>query len=302
MNNCNKSIKLFGGVIPPIITPLTQKLELDVEGLDKLLEFLISDGVNGIFVGGTSGEADYVSEKVYMELCKHCIQKVNGRVPVLLGAIEPSTVRTIERIRVLEEIGGEIFVATPAFYLQNSCQDEVVRHYEHIASATTGQLVAYNIPGTTHVNILPETIARLDAFDNIVLYKDSCADFEQIQRNIYALRDTHISLFNGAEELCAVSMAFGAQGCVPGLANFFPKLFIDCCRYAQAGQIAQASALQEKIYRVRKAIFAGKHWMASMKYLAHHYGFGEGGLSLPVEPLTAEQMHKIDTIIEKEGL
>ncbi len=294
------SEKLFSGVIPPIITPLTAKRALDVEALDRLIDFLIEQGVTGIFVGGTSGEACYLAAPDQKRLYERCAERASGRVPVLCGVIEASTVRVVERIKELEQLGAKIFVATPAFYLQNSCQDEILRHYEAVSRATEHWIAAYNIPVTTHVNILPETAARLNLFDNLVLYKDSCADFAQIQRNIYLLRDTHISFFNGAEEICAVSMAFGAQGCVPGLANYFPKLFIDCCESARLGKLAEAAALQERICRIRNSLSVGGHWMASMKYLARRYGFGEGGLSLPLAPLTPAQEREIDRILEAE--
>lgn len=294
------SEKLFSGIIPPVITPLTAERALDVQALDRLVDFLIGQGVSGIFVGGTSGEACYLSAPDQDRLYERCIERTAGRVPVLCGVIEPSTARVVERIKALEQVGAEIFVATPAFYLQNSCQDEVLRHYEAVSRATEHWVAAYNIPVTTHVNILPETAAKLNGFDNLVLYKDSCADFEQIQRNIYLLRDTHISLFNGAEELCAASMVFGAQGCVPGLANYFPKLFIDCCESARLGKLAEASALQEKIYRIRKSLNVGGHWMSSMKYLSRRFGFGEGGLSLPLEPLTQSQAAEIERILTEE--
>ncbi|MDL2205493.1 dihydrodipicolinate synthase family protein [Eubacteriales bacterium OttesenSCG-928-N13] len=296
------SEKLFSGVIPPIITPLTQERSLDVEALDALIDFLIGQGVSGIFVGGTSGEACYLSAPDQKRLYERCIERTAGRIPVLCGVIEPSTTRVVERIKALEQIGATIFVATPAFYLQNSCQDEILRHYEAVSRATKHWVAAYNIPATTHVNILPETAAKLNRYDNLVLYKDSCASFEQIQRNIYLLRDTHISLFNGAEEICAASMAFGAQGCVPGLANFFPKLFIDCCESARLGNLAEAALLQEKIYRIRKSLNIGSHWMSCMKYLASKYGFGEGGVSLPLEQLTQSQKNEIDRILIEEQL
>ena len=293
--------KSFEGVIPPIITPLKQDGALDVEALQRLLASLMEAGVSGIFLGGTSGEACYVAARAQEDLARETIHFVGGRVPVLCGVIEPSTVRCIERIHRLEELGAGFFVATPAFYLQNSCQEEILRHYEALSAATQARLAAYNIPGATHVNILPETARLLAGLDNIVLYKDSCADFEQIQRDIYALCDTRVSLFNGAEELCAASMAFGAQGCVPGLANFFPRLFIDCCQAARRGDLATASKLQEKIVALRQALFIGKHWMAGMKYLASRFGFGSGALSLPIQPLSQEEKRQVDRLIEACG-
>lgn len=103
-------------------------------------------------------------------------------------------------------------VATTAFYLQNSCQAEIIRHYETIAKSTNSKLVVYNIPGMTHSPIAPETIRELAQIDNVVAYKDSCADWESFQRVLFLLEDRDIAVFNGAEELCSAAMIFGAQG------------------------------------------------------------------------------------------
>ena len=290
--------KTFGGVIPPIVTPLHQDGTLDIEALEKLLAYLMDAGVSGIFLGGTSGEACYLPVQTQDDLARETIRVIGGKLPVLCGVIEPSTVRSIQRIRRLEDLGADCFVATPAFYLQNSCQTEIVRHFETLSAATGAKLAVYNIPGTTHVNILPRTVKLLAGLDNVVLYKDSCADFEQIQRDIYALRYSRVSLFNGAEELCAASMAFGAQGCVPGLANFYPRLFIDCCAAARRGDLITATRLQEKIVELRQVLFIGQHWMAGMKYLAGRFGFGCGALSLPIQPLSQEEKMQVDQWIE----
>lgn len=290
--------KRFGGVIPPIITPMTENFELDRDALERHIEFLIEHGVSGIFIGGTSGEAGYVSLSVQEELTRVTIEAVRGRVEVLVGAIEPSTVRVIERIKALEQLGTSFFVVTPAFYLQNSGQSEVVRHFENVCASTKAVVAAYNIPGTTHVNMLPETIRTIAAIDNVRMYKDSCADFEQIQRDIFQLEDTQVSVFNGAEELCAASAIFGAEGIVPGLANFLPELFVKVFGAGRAGRIQEAISLQREINEIRKVIFVGRHWMAAMKYLAFRFGFGCGALALPVEPLTDEQKRAIDGMIE----
>lgn len=291
--------KTIFGVIPPLITPLTRDLSLDVDGLYRLIDSLIEAGVDGVFVGGTSGEACYLTHETQEALVHQVNKAINGRVPLLCGVIEPSTARCIERMRALETHGVDMFVATPAFYLQNSSQKEIVRHFEVLAQSTDVEIAVYNIPTTTHVNILPMTLKDIAEIDKIVLYKDSCADFQQLQQNIYVLEGTKVSMFNGAEELCAASMLFGAEGCVPGLANFFPKLFIDCCNAAHDRELETAIALQKKIIEIRQILFVGSHWMAAMKYLAQKFGFGTDELSLPLEPLSGTEKHRIDEMLER---
>ena len=224
---------------------------------------------------------------------------VAGRAKVFSGVIDTSTTRVIENIKAAEQVGAEIMVVTPAFYLQNSCQAEILRHFEAVARSTRCKLVAYNIPGMTHAPIAPETIRQIADIDNVVAYKDSCADWESFQRALFLLEDRDVAVFNGAEELCSAAMTFGAQGCVPGLANFFPKMFVDMYGACERGDIREAYRLQKEVWALRKVLAIGKHWMSAMKHIGHSMGFGADVASLPVEPLTPEQAKAIDEIVKR---
>ena len=289
----------YYGIIPPMVTPLKENETLDEEALEKLLNYCLGRGIHGVFAMGTSGEAMCVSREVWKKTIVTTLKTVGKRAPVFCGVIDSSTVRVIENIKEIEQEGAEIVVATPAFYLQNSCQAEIIRHFERICSSTKLKVVAYNIPVTTHVNILPETMKELAGIENLVAYKDSCANWEQFQRNIFVLEGSNISLFNGAEELCGASMLFGAQGCVPGLANFFPGLFVDMYNAALKNDTPLVYDLQKKVWDVRKVLSVGKSWMSAMKYISCRLGFGSDTATYPVEPLTAEEKRKIDEIIER---
>ena len=286
----------FKGIIPPIITPLTPDRRLDADALRRLIDFDIEGGVHGIFAMGSSGEAMMVSREDWLETLRITVEHVNGRVPVFCGVINSSTARVMEDMKRAEDVGAENMVITPSFYLQNSCQDEIIRHYEALAAATKKNIVVYNIPGMTHAPIQPDTIARLADIDNVVAYKDSCADWEQVQRELYLLEDKDIAVFNGAEELCSAALIFGAAGCVPGLANFFPRLFVDMYDASLRGDIQACYELQKKVWQVRKALFFGRHWMAAMKHIGATMGFGADIAMLPVEPLTDEQKRKVDEL------
>lgn len=196
----------YTGIIPPIVTPLTPQEELDSDALQKLISFDIENGVSGIFVNGTSGEALRLPDHVWQETMRTALAASFGRIPVFCGAIDTSTSRVIERLKTIEECGGKIAVCTPPFYLTSFGQDEILRHYDAICRSTGLEIAVYNIPETTHANILPETISRLAEYDSIVAYKDSTADWQQLQRAMILLKDKDIAVLNGAEELCCVSM------------------------------------------------------------------------------------------------
>ena len=291
--------KTYTGIIPPIITPLRADRTLDVDGLKRLIDFDIAGGVTGIFTMGSSGEAMMTSREVWLNAIKTTVAHVAGRVQVFSGVIDTSTTRVIENIKAAEQVGAEIMVVTPSFYLQNSCQSEILRHYEAIARSTRCKLVAYNIPGMTHAPIAPETIRQIADIDTVVAYKDSCADWESFQRVLFLLEDRDVAVFNGAEELCSAAMLFGAQGCVPGLASFFPKMFVDMYAACERRDIQEAYRLQKEVWALRKVLAIGKHWMSAMKHIGNSMGFGADVASLPVEPLTPEQAKAIDEIVKR---
>jgi 4-hydroxy-tetrahydrodipicolinate synthase len=277
---------------------LTEKEKLDEEAFEHLVDFCIEGGVSGIFTMGTSGEAMEVTDKVWLDTVKAGIKYASDRVPVFCGVIDSCTSRVIQRIRLAEDAGARNVVVTPPFYLSVCSQDEIIRHFEKICSATKLNIVAYNIPDTTKANILPETIKRIAEMDNVVMYKDSAADWQQFQRNLFLLEDSKISVFNGAEEFCTAAVICGADGCVPGLANFFPRLFVDLYEAGAAGDIQKACGLQKKVYQLRQMLFIGKSWMSTMKYLSKVFGFGTGKVSYPIEPLTPSEELRIHAMLD----
>ena len=288
----------YHGIIPPVVTPLADDETLDEEAYARLLTSLCDAGMHGIFAMGSSGEAMNVTRSVWKRAIAAAVGIVAERVPVFCGVIDSCTKRVIEAIKEAEQVGATTVVATPAFYLQNGGQGEIIRHYEAICRSTNLEVVVYNIPAMVHANILPETIQKLQDIDNVVAYKDSCGDWEQFQRNLFVMNTSRVSLFNGAEELSGASLVFGAQGCVPGLANFYPKLFVEMYDASLAGKIAEVFELQRSVWDIRRVLRVGKSWMAAMKYLTRKWGFGRGTLSTPVEPLTKDQEREIDAIVE----
>ena len=287
------------GIIPPIITPLLEDETLDRDNFEKLLDFDIERGIHGVFVMGSSGECMNVTRQVWRDTIRVALDTVKDRIPVICGVIDSCTTKVIENIKEAEQLGARIVCTTPAFYLKNTCQDEIVRHFEKICRSTSLDVVVYNIPPMTHVNILPETAARLSVIDNVVAYKDSCNDWEQLQRNLYLLKESGIRLFNGAEEMCGVSLLAGYDGCVPGLAGFFPRIFVDMYDAAVQKDVRRVYELQKSAWNLRKSLFVGKSWLSAMKYIARKIGMGTGVVSSPVQPLTDEEKWKIDAIIEK---
>lgn len=289
----------INGIIPPTVIPLKEDETLDRCMVEKLVDYCIEGGVKGLFCNGTSGEAMRVTDEVWMRNMEATLEFVKGRVPVFCGAIDSSTLRTIERVKAVEKLGGDYAVCTPPFYLPSFGQDEILRHFDEICEKTSIDIIIYNIPETTRANILPETIKKMADWGRIAAYKDSSADYQQLQRELMVLENKDISLLNGAEELCAVAMLFGAQGCIPGLANFLPGTFVELYCACERKDIEKSYQLQKQIVEVRKVLQVGGCWMSVMKYLLQSFALGEEWVSAPLRTLDEGEKRLVHDILSR---
>ena len=301
MENIVMNKKKYTGIIPPLVTPLQKDGSLDKKALQNLIEYDLKGGVHGFFVNGTSGEALRLSDSIWGLSTACVLNYTAGRVPVFCGAIDTSTSRTIERIKKIEFLGGQIAVCTPPFYLTNFGQDEILRHFDKICNSTSIEIAIYNIPETTHVNIFPETFRKLCQYPNIVAYKDSTADWQHLQKILMCNENLSVSIFNGAEELCAVSMLFGADGCIPGLANFMPELFVSLYNSCLSEKIKDCKSLQRRINALRKCIFINGCWMSGMKALLEIFHLGNDVVSTPLVALDNAEKEKVKEILHQNG-
>jgi dihydrodipicolinate synthase/N-acetylneuraminate lyase len=287
------------GIIPPLFTPLNEDDSLDEISFVKLINHCLEGGVHGLFPMGSAGEGTNVSRKVWERANALCLQEVGGKVPVYCGAIDVSTPRVIESIKILEQYGAEYVVATPHFYMNTSCQGEIIRHFEAICSKTTAKMLVYNMPALTQVNILPETVLELSRIDNVTGYKDTCGSWDQHFKTLSLLANTDLRIFCGGEELCGASLLFGTHGNIAGLANLFPEVFVEIYKAGLQGDVLRTKALQQQIISIKRICGVGSSWLTGMKYAMHRMKLGNSKASMPVEPLLPEEKRTIDALLEE---
>lgn len=297
-----KNKELYTGIIPPLVTPLTKDEALDSPALVKLVEGCIAGGVSGVFVNGTSGEAMRLPLNVWKKNTEEVLKIVDGRVHVFCGAIDSSTAGTIERLKMIEDAGGRNAVCTAPFYLSNFGQDEIIKHFERLASSTKLNIAVYNIPETTNVMIEPQTMKRLSEIETVVAIKDSTANWQHLQRVLMLLDDTDIAIFNGAEELCAVAMLYGASGCIPGLGNYIPQVFVELQKVCGQGNVKESYRIQKMINKYRTSIFVNNCWISGMKGLLREYGIGGDTVSFPVKSVSETDLAQMRTIVSSCNL
>ncbi|HTL74510.1 MAG TPA: dihydrodipicolinate synthase family protein [bacterium] len=254
------------GIIPPMITPLRGRDELDVAGLERLIEHILSGGVNGLFILGTTGEGPSLSYRLRRELIERVCKQVNHRVPVLVGITDTAFVESVNVARSAAEFGADALVVAPPYYLPEA-QPELQEYLDHLVHELPLPLYIYNMPALTKVHFELETVRR--AMDNprIIGLKDSSGDLAYFKSAAELIRQRpDWSLLIGPEEKLFDSLQLGGDGGVSGGANLFPKLYVKVVEAHHAGNLARAQELQRQIQRVSDSFYRiGKYSSSIIK-------------------------------------
>ena len=260
-------MKAYHGIIPPVVTPLTCRHLLDVAGLERLLSHILSGGVQGVFVLGTTGEGPALDRETQGAMMSESVRIVAGRVPVLAGISSSSFEESVSLGRQAAEAGCSGVVCAPPCYF-NLGEPELMDYYRALVSELRLPLFLYNMPSMTKVYMKPEWVCRLAALKGIGGYKDSSGNMADFHEVLLRLKDREdFSLFVGPEELLGEAVLFGADGGIPGGANLNPGLFVAMYQAALAGDVAEMRRCQARIYAQRRLYGLGRFQSSMIKGL-----------------------------------
>jgi 4-hydroxy-tetrahydrodipicolinate synthase len=217
---------MFSGLIPPMITPMSSRDKLDLDGLGRLVEHLIAGGVHGLFALGTTGEAPSLSHRLQHEVVTRTVEMAAGRVPVLVGITDTSFVETVRLSEHAQKAGAAGLVLSTPYYFPAG-QTELKYYVDQLMPQLPLPVMLYNIPSLTKVWFEIETLEELTEHSNVVGLKDSSGDLAYFERalGLKKLRPEW-SIMIGPEALLAKSLALGGDGGVAGGANLYPNLFV----------------------------------------------------------------------------
>lgn len=287
----------LSGLIPPIITPLTSAGDVDIDGLKRLINYLVDHHVSGVFVLGSSGEGPWLTSSQKEQVIRTAVEAADGRILVLAGALEPSTGRTLEVIELAASAGANYAVITSPYYFEAdpACQ---IRHFTQISQSTPIPALIYNIPGMTHNPIMASTIGEVVDQPQIVGVKDSAGDMENFAA-VLNLKEKRpdLAVFQGAEKLSIEALAMGADGLVTGLGNIVPNFFYDMIGHAENNNQDDARKIQDQVNELWKLHTYG-YWLVCLKYAASLLGFGSGTTIDRDHTLSPEARASIKHLVE----
>lgn len=268
----------FGGILPPVCTPLTEAFEVDVPSLERLIEFQLTAGVHGLFLLGTSSETTLLTDAQRATVVEVGIGAAAGRVPVIVGVLDTSTAPAIEHGRIAHRLGADALVLTAPFYVGGN-QAEILTHFRQVRAAVDLPILAYDIPVTVHAKLAKETVLQLAREGTVVGLKDSSGDEGNLRAVVTEGREIPgFAVFTGAERTADLSLSYGASGIVPGLANVDPGAFVRLYDAATAGDWAAARREQDRILRLFPLISTGDP--SRMGFFSSIYGSFKTALML----------------------
>jgi len=276
---------MFDGLTVAMVTPFRDG-RLDLEAAERLIDFLLEGGVEGLVVSGSTGEAATCTVEERLELWRMTKSRVRGRVPVIAGTGSNSTADSIALTKQAESLGLDGAMIVTPYYNKPTPKGQVA-HFTAVAQATKLPLVLYNVPGRTGTNTLPETFAKLDALPNVAAVKEASGSLDQAS----ALKaKSRLTLLCGDDSLTLPMIAVGATGVISVAGNVAPREMRELCDHARAGRMAEAEAVHRKLGPLFKALFVESN-PGPVKYLLSAMGLIRNELRLPlvpVEPATEE--------------
>ncbi|MDF2821711.1 MAG: dihydrodipicolinate synthase [Clostridiales bacterium] len=289
------------GIIPPIITPLTSDGKFNEPIFRQMINFLISEGVHGIFPLGTTGEFYAFSPDEVRQILKVAVEEAAGRVPVYAGANHITTRGVIELVKIAEEVGVDVIsVLTPMFVSQT--QEELYEFYVSVAASTKLPIIIYNNKPKTNVGVEPTTVARLAKIDNIVGIKDSTGDFTNTEEYLRLTRgNDNFSVLLGRDTLIYAGLAYGATGAIASCANIAPRIAADIYDKYMEGDLKGSLEAQYQLAPLRIATNMGT-FPAVIKEGLVMRGFEVGKCLEPIAELLPEQKEKLRKVLKEMNL
>jgi len=290
------------GIVPPLVTPLLDNNTLDIEGLEKLIEHVIAGGVHGLFILGTTGEAQSLSYELRAEMIKQSARIVKNRLPLLVGISDTSLADSISLSQVASESGADALVSAPPYYFATG-QPELAEFYESLIPQLELPIYLYNMPSHTKVNFAPSTIRRIAENEKVIGFKDSSSNGTYFQQVMYEMRDRKdFSIFVGPEEMMAEVVLMGAHGGVNGGANMFPKLYVDLYNAAATQNMAEVKRLHAIVMQISATIYSvgsfGSSYLKGVKCGLSVLGICNDFLAAPFNKFDEEHRNRIRLAIE----
>jgi 4-hydroxy-tetrahydrodipicolinate synthase len=282
-----------------IVTPMTADGAIDWPAWDRLLDFHMDEGTDGIVVAGTTGESPVLTLAEIEELTRRAVARCRGRVKVVVGAGTNSTASTVARTRTLSALGVDaVMLVTP--YYNKPPQDGLLRHFSAAADASAVPVILYNVPSRTAVDLLPATVARLARHPQIVAIKEATAAVGRA-RELMAVLPDGFAVLSGDDANAVEYIGAGARGVISVTANVAPRRMHEACAAALGGDLVRARAIDADLKLLHRDLFIEASPIP-VKWAVARMGLIGNAIRLPLVELAPVHQETVERAMRAAGV
>jgi 4-hydroxy-tetrahydrodipicolinate synthase len=286
----------FKGMGVALITPFNEDETVDYNSLGRLVDYQLKNGIDYLVVLGTTAETATLSNEEKKEVSSFVINRVNGRVPIVLGVGGNCTKAVVDELITGDFTGVDAILSVTPYYNKPS-QEGIYQHYCAIALASKLPVILYNVPGRTGVNMTSETTLKLAReFPKIIAVKEASGNISQMDE-IIKNKPKDFMVISGDDGITFPLITLGAVGVISVIGNAFPKEFSKMVRLALAGDYANALEIHHSFTELFNLLFIDGN-PAGVKCMLNAMGFIENKLRLPLVPTRITTYEKIRKVLD----
>ena len=289
---------MFKGVFVAIVTPFKNG-KIDEEALRGLIDFQIAGGVDGIVPCGTTGESATLNHEEHDQVIRIAVDACKGKASVLAGTGSNSTQEAIQLSRNAKNAGADGLLQITPYYNKPN-QEGLYHHFSSIADAVDLPIILYNVPSRTSVNMVPETVVRLEKIEKIVGIKEASGSLQAISKIIDNC-GKDFTVLSGDDPLLWPILAIGGKGVISVTANILPAKVAALCKAAAIGDIAGARSLHYELMDINDSLFIDTNPIP-VKAALHLMGKIENELRGPLIKLSKDTLERLKKAMACHGL
>ncbi len=291
---------MFKGSLVALVTPFNGNNRVDYASLRRLIEFHVEQGSDGLVIAGTTGEAATLVRAEHIELIEKAVEYADGRLPIIAGTGSNSTAQTVDLSRSVQTLGVDAFLVVVPYY-NKPMQEGMVRHFSVVADSVSKPVMMYNVPGRTVADMLPDTVRRLAAHENIFGIKEATGDIDRLRAIQAIVEQDSFKYFSGDDFTLRPFIEAGGHGVITVSGNVAPRQVAKLCRLAEAGEAAAAKTLDDSLQRLNRALFVESNPIP-VKWAVAEMGLMEPHIRLPLTPYGSEHHGEMRAAMQDAGV
>lgn len=289
---------IFTGAATAIITPFKNGA-VDYEAFGRLIDWQIDEGISAIVAAGTTGEGSTLTDEEHREVIRFCVDRVDGRVPVIAGTGSNDTAYAIELTKFACEVGADAMLLVTPYY-NKATQKGLIESFTAVADESTKPIILYNVPSRTGCNIAPATAKILSQHPRIQAIKEASGNISQVAE-IAQLCGDDLDIYSGNDDQIVPVLSLGGKGVISVLSNLMPAATDMMCQNYLSGKVDVARSEQLRLLPLINALFCEVNPIP-VKAAMSAMGYGENELRLPLTKMETEHEEKLLSLMREQGL